>query len=190
MTMSSFSELVCGVTTELATCASAVSPSSVEGAVDEITKSKRVFVGGAGRSGLAIRAGAVRLMHLGKTAHVVGEVTTPPITDEDLLLVGSGSGRTETLLATAQKAKKEGARLLVITIDPESPLAQLADRIVEVPAPAPKVVSSRAPAKSIQPLGNLFEQTLLILLDVIVTMMMERQGLSSDEMFTRHANLE
>lgn len=188
--MSSFNELVCGVTKELATCLSAVSPSSVEGAIDEITKSKRVFLAGAGRSGLAIRAGAIRLMHLGKTAHVVGEVTTPPITDKDLLLVGSGSGRTETLVATARKAKKERARLLVITIDHESPLAQLADRVVEIPAPAPKVVSSREPAKSIQPLGNLFEQGLLILLDVIVTMLMERQGLSSDEMFTRHANLE
>ena len=188
--MSSFRGMVRGVTAELATCLSAVSPPNVEGAIDEITKSKRVFLAGAGRSGLAIRAAAMRLMHLGKTVHVVGEVTTPSITDGDLLLVGSGSGRTETLVAIARKAKEESARLLVITIDPESPLAQLADRIVAIPAPSPKVVSSREPAKSIQPLGNLFEQGLLILLDVIASMIMERQGLSSDEMFTRHANLE
>lgn len=188
--MSSFNELVCGVTGELTKCLSAVAPSSIEEAIDEITKSVRVFLAGAGRSGLAIRAGAMRLMQLGKTVHVVGEVTAPPITDKDLLLVGSGSGRTETLLATARKAKQEHARLLVITIDRESPIARVADHVVEIPAPAPKVVSSKEPAKSIQPLGNLFEQGLLILLDVIVTMMMELQGLSSDEMFTRHANLE
>ena len=188
--MSLFNELVYGVTGELARCLSAVSPSSIEDTVDEIAKSERVFVAGAGRSGLAMRAGAMRLMHLDMTVHVVGEIATPPITDKDLFFVGSGSGRTETLVANARKAKQQSARLLVMTIDPESPLAQLADCVVEIPASTPKVVSSRDTAKSIQPLGNLFEQGLLILLDVIVMMMMERQGISSDEMFTRHANLE
>ena len=188
--MTSFTERVGGVTAELATCLKQVNSASIEGAIDEITRSPRIFLAGAGRSGLSIRAGAMRLGHLGKTVYMVGEVTTPPITASDLLLVGSGSGRTESLTVMARKAQQVGARLLVITIDPESPLAQQADHIVEIPAPAPKVVSEKEPAPSIQPLGNLFEQGLLLLLDVLVMMIMERQGLTSDEMFARHANLE
>ena len=188
--MSSFADLVRAVTSELAQCLSRVPPESVERAVDEITTGKRVFLAGSGRSGSGVRAHAVRLVHMGKAAHVVGDATTPPITDRDLLLIGSGSGRTASLVSTAEKAKKAGARILLVTIDPESPLARLAHTIVEIPAPAPKVVSSREPATSIQPLGNLFEQALFILLDIFIMLMMQREGITSDEMFARHANLE
>ena len=188
--MPSFTELVDSITNEVRGCLRAVSPSSIEEAVEAIAKSKRVFLAGSGRSGAGIRAHAIRLMHLGKTVYLVGEVAVPPITGNDLLLVGSGSGRTKTALVTAQEAKKRGARILVITIDPQSPLAQLADNVVEVPAPAPKVIASKELPKSIQPMGNLFEQALFILLDILVMMIMEREGISSEEMFGRHANLE
>ena len=188
--MSSFTDLARAVTAELAECLSSVSPSSVECAIDEITGCKRVFLAGTGRSGSGIRAHAVRLMHMGRTVHVVGDVTTPPITHKDLLLIGSGSGRTASLVNMAEKANNTGARVLLVTIDPESPLAQFANCVVEIPAPAPKVISSRAPAKSIQPMGNLFEQALFILLDIFTMMIMEREGLTSDDMFARHANLE
>ena len=178
------------MTGELNTCLSNVSSESVASAVEEITRSKRVFLAGAGRSASGIRAHGIRLMHMGKTVYVVTDTVTPPITDADLLLVGSGSGRTDSLLSIARKATRAGARLLVITIDPDSPLAELANTVVEVPAPAPKVVSEREQPTSIQPMGNLFEQGLFILLDIFIVMMMEQQGLTSDEMFARHANLE
>ena len=188
--MSSYEDLVEAVMKELRECLLAVRRERVEQAVEEIARCKRVFVAGMGRSGAGVRAHAVRLMHLGRTVHVVGETTTPPIASDDLLLIGSGSGRTASLIATGEKAKKAGARVLLVTIDPESPLAQLADCVVEVPAPAPKVVSERRLPDSVQPMGNLFEQALFILLDIFVMMLMARDGLTSDEMFARHANLE
>jgi len=188
--MSSFEELAGAVTGELRECLTSVSGSSVERAVDEIARCRRVFLAGSGRSGAGIRAHAVRLVHMGKAVHVVGDVTTPPIAGDDLLLVGSGSGRTASLVNAGEKAKQAGARVLVVTIDPESPLAALADHVVEVPAPAPKVVSERELPTSVQPMGNLFEQALFILLDIFVMLMMEREGMTSEEMFGRHANLE
>ena len=190
MKMTAFENLAGAVADELKACLLSVSPSSVEEAVDAIGSCRRVFLAGTGRSGAGIRAHAMRLMHLGKIVHVVGDATTPPITGEDLLLAGSGSGRTASLVAMGEKAKRAGARVLLVTIDPESPLAQLADLVVEVPAPAPKVVSERELPSSIQPMGNLFEQALFVLLDIFVIMLMEREGLTSDEMFARHANLE
>ena len=66
---------------------------------------RTVFVAGSGRSGLAMRSFAMRLIHLGLSAHVVGETTTPRITDRDLLLIGSGSGSTPGL----GRSLREGA---------------------------------------------------------------------------------
>ncbi len=61
----------------------------------------RVFVAGAGRSGLVLRMAAMRLMHLGMTVHVAGDTTTPAISSGDLLLVASGSGTTSGVVKSA-----------------------------------------------------------------------------------------
>lgn len=106
------------------------------GAVDErqvdtlrraIGDAPRVFVAGKGRSGLAARASAMRQLHLGLTAFVVDEVTTPGLQANDLLLIASGSGRTPTLVQYAERAKKIGARVALVTIQAGSPIAQAAD---------------------------------------------------------------
>lgn len=48
----------------------------LKGVEELIVKAKRIFVGGAGRSGFAARGFANRLMHLGYTVYFVGEPTT------------------------------------------------------------------------------------------------------------------
>ena len=70
-----------------------------------ITEANRIFIGGAGRSGFAARGFSNRLMHLGYTVYFVGEPTTPSIQAGDLLIVGSGSGNTASLVSNSQKAK-------------------------------------------------------------------------------------
>lgn len=44
------------------------------------------------REGLMMRALAMRLFHLGCDAHVVGDMTLPPVGKGDLLLVSAGPG--------------------------------------------------------------------------------------------------
>jgi 6-phospho-3-hexuloisomerase len=89
----------------------------------------------------------------------------------------------------AQSAVEHGGKVGVITIFPESPLSKLADCQVVIPAPTPK--SRRdSPRTSIQPMGSLFEQSLLITLDVMAMMLMEKLGQTSEQMFKLHANLE
>src|SRR5690349_508592 len=53
---------------------------------------RRVVLHGLGREGLQMKGLAMRLFHLGLDAHVVGEMTTPPIGEGDLLFVSSGPG--------------------------------------------------------------------------------------------------
>lgn len=45
--------------------------------IDMILESNRVYVAGAGRSGLIAKAFAMRLMHLDIRVHVIGETITP-----------------------------------------------------------------------------------------------------------------
>ena len=183
-------ETLKAVATELGECLSKISPENIESALDELSKANRVFLAGAGRSALAIRGFAMRLMHMRKVTYVVGETTTPGIASGDLLVIGSGSGQTASLLAMAQKAKTLGARLLLVTIDPESPIGKLSDCIIRIPAPSPKAQTGESSSVSIQPMGSLFEQSLLVLLDSMVLLLMDKENFSSDEMFASHANLE
>ena len=148
----------------------------------------RIFVAGAGRSGLCMRALGMRLMHLGKTVYVVGETTTPSLAAADLLILASGSGQTTSLLALAEKARRQRAQILLFTTDLASPLAQLVQHHVVIPAPSLRM--SAGVSMSVQPMGTLFEQTLLILCDTLVLGLMQRMGVAAAQMLARHANLE
>lgn len=157
--------------------------------VKQILSSKQIFVAGAGRSGLMVKAFAMRLMHAGLKAYVVGETIAPSIHAGDLLLIASGSGETGSLAAMAQKAKKMNCVVALISIFPKSTIGNLADYIVEIPAPTPKAIMKTS-YTSIQPMGSLFEQSLLLILDGMVMAVMDKTGMDAEEMFKRHASLE
>lgn len=174
---------------ELRMCLASIEEQAAQEALSMIDSADRIFCAGMGRSGLAIRGFAMRLMHMGKTAFVVGETITPAIRKNDLLLIGSGSGRTPSLLAAAEKAGKLNVKVLLFTIDPESPIGKIADLSVKFPAPSEKARGGGT-AASIQPMGSLFEQSLFVLLDCLIVNLMARHNQTSSVMFTNHANLE
>ena len=175
---------------EVTACARQVSAESLTQAGALMESSARIFVAGAGRSGLCMKALGMRLMHLGKTVYVVGETTTPSIEAENLLVIGSGSGKTSSLLAMAEQAQRHGAKILLFTTDATSPLAELADHRVIIPAPSLKTSQEIRGLISTQPLGTLFEQSMLILCDSLILGLMQRLGVDAAQMSERHANLE
>ncbi|QHC71575.1 6-phospho-3-hexuloisomerase [Rathayibacter sp. VKM Ac-2801] len=147
----------------------------------------RVFVHGAGRSGLALRMTAMRLMHLGLRVHVVGDATTPAIAPGDVLLTASGSGTTAGIVRAAQSAVDAGARVAALTTAGSSPLAELASAVVVVPA-AEKL--DRSGTASAQYSGGLFEQTVVLTGDALFHALWKRSGIDADDLWPRHANLE
>ena len=155
--------------------------------VDLVAAAPRIFVLGAGRSGLALRMTAMRLMHLGLDVHVVGEVTTPAITEHDLLVTASGSGTTVGILRAAQTAIEVGAQVAAITTAADSPLARLPTATVVVPAAAKL---DRSETASTQYSGSLFEQVVVLLGDALFDALWQRSGSTADELWPRHANLE
>lgn len=171
---------------ELGHVAGSIRPEQISLLVDKVTSHARIFVYGTGRSGLMLKAFAMRLMQTGITSYVVGETTTPAIRPGDLLVVASASGETGSVLLTAQAADKQGADLLVITASPMSSLAKIRrpDLVIE------SGTKEHASTASKQPLGSLFEQALLLLFDSIVLAMEHRGKATAAAMAARHASLE
>jgi 6-phospho-3-hexuloisomerase len=152
-----------------------------------IQQAERIFVVGAGRTGLALKAAAMRLMHLGLTVFVVGETTTPAIKAGDLLLAGSGSGTTSTIVKAAEKAAAVGAQILAISTTTDSPLAALATQLLVLPAAQKQ---DHGGTISQQYAGSLFEQSVLLLTDAIFQTLWALDGTPTEELWKRHANLE
>jgi 6-phospho-3-hexuloisomerase len=175
------------ILSELQATVSAVREDQLLIAQSMILGAARVFVTGAGRSGLALRMAAMRLMHLGLTVYVAGETTTPAIVAGDLLLVASGSGTTAGAVHAAQVARKAGAQVLLLTTAPGSPLGQLADALIEIPAATKQ---DHGGTISRQYAGALFEQSVLLVTDAMFQAMWHARGESAEQLWPRHANLE
>ena len=150
---------------------------------------KRIFITGAGRTGLIMKSFGIRLMHLGFDVYMVGDINTPSINRKDLLIVGSGSGETTTISAVARKSKKIGIKIILFTSNEFSTIASFAKMIISVGAKTSEL-EEESSNKSFQPMSNLFEQNLIIILDTLTILLMEKMGIKQDELHSRHANLE
>lgn len=158
-----------------------------EAAVARLQTARRIFVLGAGRSGLALRMTAMRLMHLGLDVHVVGEVTTPAIAGGDVLLVASGSGTTAAVVRAAETARQVGAAIVTITTAPGSRLAELSSATIVLPAAQKE---DHAGTMSAQYSGGLFEQLVLSVGDAIFHTLWQASSATAEQLWPRHANLE
>lgn len=184
-------EILNKILDELKQGALLIDEKQIENFISYINTGKRIYIAGAGRSGVAMKAFACRLMHLGLDVHVIGDITTPHTREGDLLIIGSGSGETQSLVALAQKAKKNGVNIILNTLTPNSTIATFADAKIVLPGASPKVEDkSFKGVASIQPMGSGFEQLSLLVYDAIIMSLMNKLHQTSDEMFSRHANLE
>ena len=170
---------------EIATAVESVTAADRTRAIEAIRGADRIFVFGEGRSGLALRMAAMRLVHLGLNVHVVGDATTPAIGPGDILIVGSGSGETPVTVMIAEQAQKTGATILAVTATSSSRLAAIAEVVTIVRTPSK---GGTGAGTSIQAGGSLFEQSLLILFDTIFLIMAGDTAAARIEQ--RHANLE
>ncbi len=168
------------VSDEVSRTLAGVDRAAFEHFVDELAVPDRTwFCTGQGRSGLVARMAAMRLMHLGHRAHVVGEATAPAITGPDALLVLSASGTTPLSLHFATTAREVGAAVVLVTAGPQGPLRDLAQTTLHIPADG-----------STQFGGSLFEQTALLVLDAANLALHAGDPHTRDAMHRRHANLQ
>lgn len=163
---------------------------SLERFKETVKKYQRIFCIGVGREGMMTRAFAMRLMHMGKEVHWIWDDTTPHIGEGDLLIATLGDGRIGHIDYVCRRAKEAGAFVYVVTGSPSGDTARdVADDVFFVPAAVYRGTDPVVP--SFQPMGNLFEQSLLITFDIIIMMIVdETEGLSFEKMSGRHRNVE
>lgn len=146
-----------------------------------------VFTVGTGRSGLALQMAAMRFMHLGLSAYVVGETTAPAIGSGDVLVAASGSGSTSRVVRAAEVARNQGADVVALTTAADSALAKAATEVLVIPAADKQDFDGTT---SEQYAGSLFEQSVLILTDALFNAMWRSSGTQARELWRLHANLE
>ena len=182
------------VVNEIAAALNTVDNELADEISDAILNAPHIFISGAGRSLLSAKGFAMRLVHMGFPAYVLGEIATTDFRPGDLLIIPSGSGETGVPVLMAQKAKKLGGKIVLITITEGSTLGTLADHTLYIRTSTTKIErlkrESDCMITSIQPMGSLFEQCVLLVLDIIIMKLMKRKKLTSDEMFKKHVNLE
>lgn len=147
-------------------------------------EAKRIFITGAGRSKLVGNFLGMRLMHSGYETYVQGEVATPSIRSGDLLIVISGSGETTQLVSFANKAKSEGAKVILICSKSKSTIGDIADQTVQIGND-----DSFATTKGM-PMGTMFELSTLIFLEATISYLIHEKGIAEEDMRYRHANME
>ncbi|AGB02483.1 6-phospho-3-hexuloisomerase [Methanoregula formicica] len=176
-----------------------ISDDDVEKFLEEILKAKRVYVIGAGRSGLVAKAFAMRLMHLGMQAYVVGETITPALSGGDLIVIFSGSGRTKTVADIAETAKEIGAHICLITSNADSRIGRISDCNVVIEHQRDAVTDDAVEFeirqmmgehKSFAPLGTLFETASMIFADAVISRLMEITKTDESSLKNRHTNIE
>jgi 6-phospho-3-hexuloisomerase len=179
--------------------ADTISDEDTEKFIRELLNARRVYVVGAGRSGLVAKAFAMRLMHLGLHAYVIGETITPALNKGDVMVIFSGSGRTKTVADLADTARDIGGRICLITANADSRIGKIADCIVIIEHHRDEVADEAAEFeirqmvgdhKSFAPLGTLFETASMVFADAIISRMMEITKVDESALKNRHTNIE
>jgi len=171
-----------------------ISPEDFDNFINFLIKSPRIYIIGAGRSGLVAKAFGMRLVHLKKKVFIVGETIAPAMRRGDALIAVSGSGKTTWVVETARASKSLGGKVAAITWDSNSELAGLADAVVLIESKIiPREITGYTTRELMglpqPPLGSLFEISTLIFFEVCVLELMNRLGIEEEEMKKIHANL-
>lgn len=149
--------------------------------IEGILSAKKVFVYGVGRSGIVARAFSIRLVQIGLKVFYIGETITPIVEKDDLVIIVSNTGETMSAVQTANIVRRLGARVVAITAKKQSKLAHASNVIIHIN------VQRDEKDKELAPLGTIFEDTSLILLDGMIYELMKKTGETESKMRARHA---
>ena len=160
----------------------------LENFINKIINAQKIILFGAGRVGLMMKTFAMRLNHLGLDSYFLGEINLPATGPGDLLIIGSGSGNTKTVVTTAQVAQSKGLDVISVTSNIKSVIAGLSMSLIHINCQTKETDLTQR--NSIQPMTTLFEQSLLIFLDALVLELMKKLNEDNESMSRRHNVIE
>ncbi|EOA12421.1 hypothetical protein CARUB_v10028025mg [Capsella rubella] len=197
--MANLSSQICNQISSVFATSTSPYPPPLDLLVTELTsiscnRNSRIFLYGVGREGLMLKAFAMRLFHLGLSAHLVFDMTTPPISSSDLLIASAGPGGFSTVDAICSVAKSNGAKVLLLTALPETgSCVKHATEVCYVPAQTMASDSSDAAEigqRPLLPMGSVYEGALFVLFEMVVYKLSEVLSETPESVRARHTNLE
>jgi 6-phospho-3-hexuloisomerase len=187
--MPEFSDLAARAAEEIRQATQGVDPARLHELVGDLARARRIVAYGVGREGLMMRALAMRLYHLGLDAHVVGDMSAPPVGPGDLLLVSAGPGSFATVNGLIGVARGAGARTACITAQPDGAAPRACDTVLVIPAQTMADDQEPNPA-SVLPMGSLFEGAQYLTFELLILALRDHIGADPAAMRARHTNLE
>jgi 6-phospho-3-hexuloisomerase len=172
---------------EVADAVRSVPDADIDGIVEELLAARRIACFAGGREGLVLRGLVMRLFHAGLDVHYVGEMTCPAVGAGDLLVLSCGPGRISMVEALIGVAQRDGARVLYLTAQPQVPPADRADRTVHVTA---QTMADDQESAAVLPMGSAYEIAMFVLVDLITNRVRSRRSESTEQLRSRHTNLE
>jgi 6-phospho-3-hexuloisomerase len=141
---------------EIEQCLVNVTDDHVAQVSEQINTAQNIITIGAGRMGYSLKAFSMRLSHLGFKSYHLGDTNTPRTGENDLIIFGSGSGETKSVVEMANVAYASGSKIISFTHEPSSSVAKLSTLVV----PLRKIESK-------QIMKSVYEQATYILYDKI-----------------------
>ena len=185
--MLTFTELHDSILKEIGRALRGISENQYREFCSDVAGAGRIVLFGLGREGLAVRAFCMRLVHLGLDAHMAGDITALPIGPGDLQIVASGPGNLTLTRAMIELGHRAGARVVVVTAQPDGPDPEAADAVVVIPA---QTMADDRERTSVLAMGTAFELAMGIFFDLVVIGIQELPGQTLEDMRARHFNLE
>ena len=173
---------------EIRAATAGVDAGQMDALVIALARAGRVVCHGVGREGLMMRALAMRLYHMGLDAHVVGDMSCPPVGPGDLLVVSAGPGAFSPVMGRVGGARGAGAKVACVTATPDGDAARAADLVLEIPAQT--MANDQGVVASVLPMGSLFEGAQYLTFELLILALRDHLGVDPAAMRARHTNLE
>ncbi|GFH42312.1 6-phospho-3-hexuloisomerase [Lactococcus hodotermopsidis] len=174
---------------ELQENATKIDDNQAEQLIDKIVSANHIFLQGAGRSGAVVATFANRLLHLGLSVSLVGEISSPHSKAGDLLIICSGSGETDSLKSLAQKAVTNNVDIALVTAKKESTIGHLAETVLVLPSKV-KSETTQKTSEFSQAMGSSFVQLAFLTFEGLVLSLMTVLAQTNETMLPRHADFE
>ncbi len=155
---------------------------------EAICSKRKFFLLASGRSAFILQCFATRLVHLGAEVYIITNLASnPAITENDILIVLSGSGTTQIVVSLLQDVVNtlKPHAIISITSHPESIVGRMGDVTIKLKG---RTKTDRDPSKDaiLTPEGTMFEMAAFCYLDAIIAELAIKLGRTNEDLLKKH----
>ena len=163
----------------------------IELVYDGLINKRRFFLLASGRSAFILQCFATRLVHLGANIYIVTNLASiPALTNNDILIILSGSGTTEIVVSLLKNyvntVKPYG--IVSITSHPESIVGRISEITIKLKGRTKRdKVDRHDDTALLTPEGTNFEIAAFVYLDSIIAELAIKMGKTNEDLLKKHS---